>query len=166
MTFPSGPRTFRAKAMVEASGRIIIAVPFDPAAAWGHRDRYDVTGTIDGRPVRTTVQRGEGPVTIVLGPTSGHRPWISHGDEVEVSLRPEGPQAELLSQGVADLDRRNQAPARGPSGAYRPDGGAGQEGPQTAPPVGASWASGRSACGHRAPNGAVGQGWSRHCGRS
>jgi len=86
--------------MVEASGRIIIAVPFDPAAAWGHRDRYDVTGTIDGRPVRTTVQRGEGPVTIVLGPTSGHRPWISHGDEVEVSLRPEGPQAEQLADDI------------------------------------------------------------------
>ena len=97
----SEERTFTARATVEASGRIRIAVPFDPAAAWGPRDRYHVTGTVDGRPVRAALRVADGTAALTLGPASGHRRRIEDGDPVEVSLRPEGPQAALVAGDIA-----------------------------------------------------------------
>ena len=94
-------RTFTARATVEASGRIRIDVPFDPAEAWGPRDRYHVTGTVDGRPVRSALRVTNGAATLTLGPASGHRRWIDDGDPVEVRLRPEGPQAGQLAGDIA-----------------------------------------------------------------
>jgi hypothetical protein len=97
----SEERTFTARATVEASGRIHIDVPFDLAEAWGPRDRYHVTGTIDGRPVRSTLRVTDGAAVLTLGPASGHGRWINDGDPVEVSLRPEGPQAGQVAGDIA-----------------------------------------------------------------
>lgn len=97
----SADRRFTARATVEASGRIRIDVPFDPAEAWGPRDRYHVTGTVDGRPVRSVLRVTNGAAALTLGPASGHRRWINDGDPVEVSLRPEGPQAGLVAGDIA-----------------------------------------------------------------
>jgi hypothetical protein len=97
----SAERTFTARATVEASGRIRIAVPFDPAEAWGPRDRYHVAGTVDGRPVRSALRVADGAAVLTLGPASGHRRWIRDGDPVEVTLRPEGPQAGLVAGDIA-----------------------------------------------------------------
>ena len=102
MTSKSEIRSFTAAATVEAGGRIRIALPFDPAEAWGIRGRYHVTGTIDARPVRGALEVRDGSATLALGPASGHRRWINDGDPVQVSLRPEGPQVGQLTEDIAD----------------------------------------------------------------
>jgi hypothetical protein len=112
VTSTSEPRTFRATAKVEANGRIIIAIPFDPAEAWGPRDRYHVSYTIDGRPGRSTFQRRNKVALLVLGPKSGHRPWISDGDEVDVSLQPEGPQTGALAADIVNALHADPAARR------------------------------------------------------
>jgi len=94
-------RRFTTTASVEASGRIVITLPFDPAEAWGPRDRYHITGTIDGRPVRGALQVRDRTVALVLGPASGHRHWVRDGDQIEVSVRLEGPQAGQLAEDIA-----------------------------------------------------------------
>jgi hypothetical protein len=101
LTPDSEVRTFRSRAQVEPSGRIVIPVPFDPAEVWGARDRYHLTYTIDGRTGRTTIEGRDGPTRIALGPKSGQRQWVRDGDEVEVSLRPEGPHSATLAADVA-----------------------------------------------------------------
>ena len=47
--------TFTATAQARSGGGIAIALPFDPAEAWGDRDRYYLAGTIGQYPMRATV---------------------------------------------------------------------------------------------------------------
>jgi hypothetical protein len=56
---------------------------------------------IDGRGVRTTIEAAQRPAVIALGPKSGHLPWITDGQVVEVVLQPEGPQAGGLAEDIA-----------------------------------------------------------------
>ena len=95
------PQAFQTAARIESGGRIVIALPFDPAAVWGERDRFHVAGTIDGRPVRGPLRLRGGQVSLVLGPSSGHQQFIQDGDVVDVSLHVEGPQATQLSPDIA-----------------------------------------------------------------
>jgi hypothetical protein len=94
-------RTFNAEIRMEAGGRMVIALPFDPAEVWGRRSRYHLTGTIDGRPVRTALSSRAGGAALVLGPASGCNRGLKDGDRVEVSLRPEGPQVDGLAPDIA-----------------------------------------------------------------
>jgi hypothetical protein len=93
--------TFNTKIRVEPGGRMVITLPFDPGEVWGQRSRYHVTGTIDGRPVRGALSSRDGGAALALGPASGHNRWLKDGDRVEVSLRPEGPQADGLAPDIA-----------------------------------------------------------------
>ena len=103
-------QTFNATIRMETGGRMVIALPFDPAEVWGRRSRYHVTGTIDGRPVRAAITSREGGAALALGPASGHRRWLKDGDRVEVRLRPEGPQADGLAPDIASaLDANPEA---------------------------------------------------------
>lgn len=45
-------RDFTARVERRRQGRIALQLPFDPAAEWGERERYDVTGSVDGHKVR------------------------------------------------------------------------------------------------------------------
>jgi hypothetical protein len=94
-------QTFNASVRMEAGGRMVIALPFDPAEVWGQRSRYHVTGTIDGRRFRGALSSRDGGAALALGPASGHNRWLKDGDQVEVSLRPEGPQADGLAPDIA-----------------------------------------------------------------
>ncbi len=100
-------QTFNARIRMEASGRMVIALPFDPAEVWGQRSRYHVTGTIDGRPVRAAIASAEGGAAIALGPASRHCRWLKDGDRVEVRLRPEGPQADALAADIVSALNAN-----------------------------------------------------------
>lgn len=103
-------QTFNATIRMEASGRMVIPLPFDPAEVWGQRSRYHVTGTIDGRPVRSAIKSSGGGAALALGPASGHRRWLKDGDRVEVRLLPEGPQADGLAPDIASaLDANPEA---------------------------------------------------------
>ena len=69
-------RGFRECAVRTATGGVTIPVPFDPAGAWGLRDRYHVTGTIEGLGFRTTLVH-QSTWQIVLGPAARGRDSVS-----------------------------------------------------------------------------------------
>ena len=92
-------------------GRVTIPLPFDPVEAWGRRDRYHVTGTIDGVGFRTTLSPKNG-WAMAFGPKSSAACRLEDGQSVEVELWPEGPQGEDLAADIADaLSARPEAKA-------------------------------------------------------
>jgi len=93
--------TFMGRAMRKAPGGVAIHVPFDPAEAWGRRDSYHVTGTIDGVGFRTTLVRRDREWRIALGPKSSSGARLHDGQTISVEVWPEGPQAEQLAPDVA-----------------------------------------------------------------
>lgn len=97
--------------MRRAAGGVTIPLPFDPAEAWGRRDRYHVTGTIEGVRFRTTLVH-QSTWQIVLGPKSPSSWRLQDGQWVTVAMWPEGPQQEQLAADIAEaLAARPQAQA-------------------------------------------------------
>jgi hypothetical protein len=92
---------FRARAVRKRSGGVTIELPFDPAEAWGHRDRYHVAGTIGGVAVRTTLLP-DPRWHLSLGPKSPSAVMLEDGQAVSVSIAPEGPQADELASDVTE----------------------------------------------------------------
>ena len=87
---------FEATAEPRANGRIAIRLPFDPAVAWGDKDRHHVVGSIHGIPVRgSVVRRDDGPC-LELGPAWCRSGSVSVGNTVAVELRAEGPLLDDL----------------------------------------------------------------------
>lgn len=89
--------------MVVSDGkrRVLVPLPFDPDDAWGPKSQHPVHGTVDGMGVRAVVEAlGEGH-GIFLGPAWRRDCGIGPGDEVTVSLQPEGPQREDLAPDIA-----------------------------------------------------------------
>jgi hypothetical protein len=82
-------------------GRGVIAVPFDPDAAWGAKAEHPVGGTVDGRPVRGTLQPGEGGWAFTVGPAWLRDTGVMAGTDVTVELSPEGPQRGDLAGDIA-----------------------------------------------------------------
>ena len=75
-------------------------MPFDPAEAWGRRDRYHVTGTVNGIRFRGPLVSREGRWLIEGGPKSPSAAPVMDGDEVDVEIWPEGPQLGDLAQDI------------------------------------------------------------------
>ena len=94
--------TFTATAQARPRGGIAIALPFDPAEAWGERDRYYLAGTIEHYPMRTTVTLAGGEHMLTLGPSWCRDPRVGAGASVRVSLQPEGPQLDTIAADLAD----------------------------------------------------------------
>jgi hypothetical protein len=105
-------RTFMAAVERDARGRAIVALPFDPSEAWGPKERHHVTGAVAGRRVRgPLVGEGDG-VRLVLGPAWCRDAGLQAGEEVQVTLGPEGPQVGSLGPDVAAaLEARPEARA-------------------------------------------------------
>jgi len=82
-------------------GGIAIKLPFDPAAAWGARDRHDVTGTINGHRVRGKLTEYPDGHRLELGPTWCRDESVLPGAQVTVTLEPEGPQVATMAVDVA-----------------------------------------------------------------
>jgi len=81
--------------------RGVIAVPFDPDEAWGAKAEHPVGGTVDGRPVRGTLQPGDGGWAFTVGPAWLRDTGVAVGTEVAVELSPEGPQRGDLAADIA-----------------------------------------------------------------
>jgi len=81
--------------------RGVIAIPFDPDAAWGAKAEHPVGGTVDGRPVRGTLQPGEGGWAFTVGPAWLRDTGVTAGTDVTVELSPEGPQRGDLAGDIA-----------------------------------------------------------------
>lgn len=90
------------RARLEAQGKgARLAIPFDPNAAWGAKDRHHVTGTVGGCKVRGELRSENGAWSLMLGP-AWVRDNLKPGSEVEVALAPEGPAlAEDFAQALA-----------------------------------------------------------------
>ena len=92
--------------------RAYIPVPFDPARAWGSRDRWHVAGTVNGLKVRGAVEAGGGGWLFALGPAWRRDNGIGPGDAVAVTLEIEGPQRDGLAPDVAKALAAAPAAAR------------------------------------------------------
>ena len=82
-------------------GGVSIALPADPDATWGAKDRHYVAGSIQGYGVRGVVTSVGGRHVLQLGPSWCRDPRVGPGAEVSVVLRPEGPQLDSMSPDVA-----------------------------------------------------------------
>ena len=86
---------------VQQEGKFtFVALPFAPAEAWGPRQRFAVTGTINGQPVRGTLGAEGKAYFLRLGATWLRDNAISAGDEVIVILALEGPQEGNLAEDI------------------------------------------------------------------
>jgi hypothetical protein len=93
-------RKFRARA-ARTGLRVTIPVPFDPAEAWGRRDRYHVTGTVEGVGFRGPLVFRDGAWLIERRPKSPGAAQLHDGQSVAVEIWPEGPQVQQLADDVA-----------------------------------------------------------------
>jgi hypothetical protein len=92
---------FRARADARPRGGLAIALPFDPDAAWGARDRHHVTGSVNGFRVRGPLAAEGDSHVLRLGAAWCRDNGLLAGAEVAVTLAPEGPQSELLPDDIA-----------------------------------------------------------------
>jgi hypothetical protein len=97
----AGIRPFRAAAVGRPQGGHSIAIPFDPAAAWGARDQYHVHGTVGGHRFRGPLTVADGAWSLRLGPGWWRTPDFAPGAEVDVVMEPEGPFSTSLGADVA-----------------------------------------------------------------
>ena len=94
-------KEFTATAEGRPGGGIAIKLPFDPSAVWGERERYDVTGTINGHRVRGNLTSRAGGHVLGLGPAWCRAGTIVDGVQVVVVLAPEGPQLGAMAEDIA-----------------------------------------------------------------
>lgn len=95
-------RQFAAKAALKAAGGAVIPLPFDPADAWGRRDRYHVSGTIQGAKFRGPLVQLNGAWVIELGLKSPSACGLEDGQTVSVEIAPEGPQLDQLADDIVE----------------------------------------------------------------
>src|SRR5258706_7203593 len=105
--------TQRFKTIVARSGtRTYIAIPFDPNAVWGVKQRHHITGSINGCAVRGSLGSDGSQFFLPLGTAWRRDNGVEAGAQVEVVLAPEGPQADTLAPDVgAALDMEPHARA-------------------------------------------------------
>jgi hypothetical protein len=96
-------QTFTAT-IVKLGTRMVIVLPFDPNAVWGSRQRFHITGTVNGYPVRGPLASEGGQVVLALGPAWLRGSGLEAGARVEVTLSPEGPQADHAPDIAAALE--------------------------------------------------------------
>lgn len=92
-------QTFRTALSIRGKS-VALPIPFDPNDTWGHKERHDVTGTIEGKTIRGVLKDDPAGFILPLGPT-----WLRDAGivataetEVVVELSPEGPQLNNLAE--------------------------------------------------------------------
>jgi hypothetical protein len=89
-----------------------VVLPFDPNDAWGQKERHHITGSIAGRPFRGPIDSAGDQYFLSLGAARLRDAQLPPGAAVEVTLAPEGPQVDRLSDDIAlALDSDPQARA-------------------------------------------------------
>lgn len=90
-------------ARIQKSGsRTFVPLPSSPDEFWGVKDRHNVVGVISGQKIRGKIEPFGGHFGLSLGPVWLRDNRLAPGDEVEVSLSPEGPQMENLPEDLAN----------------------------------------------------------------
>ena len=93
-------RSFKAKLEGTEKGRVYLVLPFDPEKVWGSKERYHVSGTINGKQVRGSLERFIKGYFLPLGPAYRRDAGLRAGDVVTANLWPEGPQREALAPDI------------------------------------------------------------------
>lgn len=94
-------KSFRVRITDAGGGRAHIALPFDPDVLWGARPRHVLRGVVNGRKFRGAFERAEGEWRSALGPVWRRDNNVDVGDEIAVTLEPEGPQRQELDPDIA-----------------------------------------------------------------
>lgn len=98
--------------IAKSGSRVFIPIPFHPNEVWGVKQRHRIAGTVNGHKVRGSLGSDGETYFLPLGAAWRRDCGFDVGDEVEVTLSPEGPQSESLSADVLDaLDTEPQAKA-------------------------------------------------------
>lgn len=93
-------------------GRVVVPVPFDPDRVWAPKSRHLVGGTINGLPVRGSIEKGDDGWAMVLGPMWAKDCGVGIDTKVTVEIAPEGPQrGELAGDFAAALEANPKAGA-------------------------------------------------------
>ena len=96
--------------MRTSAGNLVVPIPFEPAEAWGVRERYHLAGTLQGNRFRTAPVRRDGAWVLSFGPKSGCSAGVDDGEQVKIEVWREGPQTEeLVEDIVAALAGRPKA---------------------------------------------------------
>jgi hypothetical protein len=94
-------RRFSAVVEAGARGSAYVKLPFDPAAEWGERDRYHVSGSIGWSRIRGPLAELDGAFVLTLGAAWLRDCPVKPGMTVEVALTPEGAQLADLDEDVS-----------------------------------------------------------------
>ena len=98
--------------VAKEDSRTYIAIPFDPNAVWGVKQRHHITSTINGCTVRGSLGSDGSGYFLPLGAAWRRDNGVEAGAEVEVVLTPEGPQVDALAADIlAALESEPEARA-------------------------------------------------------
>jgi hypothetical protein len=98
--------------VVKEGSRISIAIPFNPNDIWGAKQRHHISGSINGCAVRGSLGSTGSAYFLPLGAAWRRDNGVEVGAEVEVELKPEGPQADTLAADIlAALESEPEARA-------------------------------------------------------
>ena len=105
--------TQRFNAAIEKTGsKTVLRIPFNPNEVWGAKERHDVTGTVNGIPIRGSLKLDGEQYLLPIGPAWQREHSLADGAVVSVELTAEGPQADQLSTDItAALAGETQAQA-------------------------------------------------------
>ncbi|HEY1293170.1 MAG TPA: YdeI/OmpD-associated family protein [Chloroflexota bacterium] len=92
---------FTTTADARPRGGLSIRLPVEPSMEWGDRERYDVSGTVNGCKVRGKLISRDGGHYLELGPAWCRDNTVSPGVQVAVRLEAEGPQVASMSPDLA-----------------------------------------------------------------
>jgi hypothetical protein len=93
-------RKFTAE-IVRHDGKLGFVLPFLPDDIWASKPLHHVSGSVGGHAFRGKVSGVDKPPILILKPVWLRNHALSAGDRVEVILKPEGPQRELLDPDIA-----------------------------------------------------------------
>jgi hypothetical protein len=100
---------FRATTVLAPTG-VLVMIPFNPDDVWTPKASHAVTGTMNGHPVRATLNRSTDGWALTVSPMWARDCEIASGMVIEVDIAPEGPQRAELAPDVAAALQAN-APA-------------------------------------------------------
>jgi hypothetical protein len=107
-----GVQRFEVPVAAGPRGHGLIVVPFDPDAEWGVKAVHHVSGTVNGRRVRVTLEPGEGGWGFTMNPARMQHAGVAVGGRAPVELSPEGPQrGDLADDIVAAFEGNPEAGA-------------------------------------------------------
>lgn len=95
--------------VIKSGTAVELTLPFDPAAVWGARERYDIAGTIAGRAYRGRILSQGSTHVLRMGAAWWRDNPVTPGMQVEVVINLEGTQVAQMAADLADALQANPA---------------------------------------------------------